>query len=107
MNDGMSFNFSINDVRGYVINAEQQLRDVIYAVLSEKYGFLWEYNEMIGFKEKEREDLAKRRHEEMLRFPNQSLSDKLIDYCYIHDLNNILQRNWQHFIDSAFCSINR
>lgn len=96
-NNEKTFNFSINDVRSYVIKAEQELRDLIYSILTEKYGISWEVDPQIGFKENEKQDLMRRKEEEMLRFPNQTLSDRLIDYCYIHDLKNILQKNWQHF----------
>src|SRR5687767_10912016 len=94
--ENFSFPFSIGNVKDCILATEKDLREIIGAIMTEKYGATWT-SKPSGFKENEMIEIERRMKDEEKRFSNQKLSDHYLDYCYMHDLKNILERNWQLF----------
>jgi hypothetical protein len=92
-----SFPFSIGNVKDCLITTEDELRNLLDFHLTEQCGFNWESDPKIGFNENEQQQLKKRQEDEGKKFSNQISSEKLLDYCYIHDLKNIILKNWNVF----------
>ncbi len=92
----MSFSrFSIDDVTDCVNETQNQIRDVIATVLSAKYGASWETT---CLDEELRVSLQHRLEEERKLFPNQNVSDRLLDYSDIKNLKNIITEDyWEEF----------
>jgi hypothetical protein len=98
------FKYTVEDTKECIIETEQQLRDLISTVLTAKYGLKWDMTPN-GWSDRTRRDLEQRLQDEQKRFPHQQLSDRLLDYCDILHLKNMIEKNWQHF-NNIFASKN-
>lgn len=95
-----NFSFSEKDVDRCILKTEEEVRDLIYQVMNQRYGLDWERN-VSGFSLSEIAALEKRKEDEKNRFPDQPLSDRLLDYGYITDLKKIICDNnnlWPEFV---------
>ncbi len=92
----MEFTFSPGQARDCVSTVERHLRAVIARVLSNEIGPDWE-NQPTGWTKLEREGLEHRRTDEKQRFPDRTVSDRLLDYSHIVELKALVLRNWNSF----------
>lgn len=92
----LKFNYTIDQVKDCINETERQLRDLISAVVSLKYGSDWEFSSRV-WNEETRQKLELRRKDEQGRFPHQTVSQRLLDYTEIVELINIIDRNWDLF----------
>jgi len=82
-----------SDVRSLIIKTEEDLRNLISSVLTREYGHDWENDSMKGWSKKSKEQIEytlKHRKED---FPFKTISNRLIDYCYILDLKDLIEKN--------------
>jgi hypothetical protein len=91
-----TFTFTTNQAKDCVTETENQLRDLIATVLSGTYGLDWESSDSV-WDEETRSGLKTVRSNEKGRFPNQNLSDRLIDYSEILHLKGLIEKNWTLF----------
>jgi len=96
------FDYTIDQAKDCINEAESQLRDLVSTVFSSIYGLDWENSQAV-WDQTTRQKLEVVRYEEKKRFPNQRLSDRLIDYSDILHLKSLIQKNWQYF-DRIFAS---
>ena len=87
------FDFIPDNTKDCILETENRLRDLIDAVLKRKFGTGWEDDSKIGWNNKKKTDLENRRKEKKSKFPHQHLSQRLIDYGYIHDLKYLISKN--------------
>src|SRR5258708_11559186 len=92
----MEFPYNIDRVKDCINATEQQLRDVISTILSRKYGSDWEYSSPIWNDEK-RKKLEEIRRQDQGRRPYQVVSQRLLDYTDLLDLQEIIDRKWDLF----------
>ncbi len=97
-----NFDYTIDQAKDCINEAESQLRDLVSTVFSSIYGLDWENSQAV-WDQTTRQKLDVVRYEEKKRFPNQRLSDRLIDYSDILHLKSLIQKNWQYF-DRIFAS---
>lgn len=88
------FSYTIDQVKDCINQTEQQLRELIDVILRQKYGLDWEKN---VWDEKTRISLQERLHEEEHHFPNQVVSQRLLDYSDIIHLKTIIEKEWSLF----------
>lgn len=81
--------------RNSIIELENELRVIIDNVLKEKAGFSWLSNPSIGFSKEYNEQIEKIMENEKTK--NKNPSSNILDYCYIHDLKELLLKNWNDF----------
>jgi len=99
VNDTLSsfnFDYTVDQTKECINEAESQLRDLLSTVFSGAYGLHWESSNMV-WDEATRQKLEECRHQEKMRLPNQKLSDRLIDYSDILHLKGLIQKHWSHF----------
>jgi hypothetical protein len=89
----LEFNFTIDNTKDCLLETEASLRDLIDSVLGRKYGSRWEDDPNIGWNRKKKEELENRREKRKIDFPHQSLSNRLLDYTYLHDLKELISKN--------------
>jgi hypothetical protein len=89
----MKFDFTVANTKDCILEIEGRLRDIIDSVLRRQYGLAWEDNPNIALNKSKKIELENRRKEKKTEFPYQSLSTRLLDYSYIHDLKNIVSKN--------------
>ena len=92
----LPFDFTIEQTKECINKTEEQLRDLISTVLSSKYGLDWDSSCSI-WDNQTRQGFEKRRDDEKKLFSNQQISNRLIDYCDIKDLKDIIQNEWSLF----------
>lgn len=85
------------DIREIIIGTEEKLRDLISSVMIRDHGPSWEDDSNIGWSKSKREELEHRMQKRKEEFPTKSHSNRLIDYCYILDLKNIITKNEKSF----------
>jgi len=91
------FDYSEEDTEKCILRTEEVIRNLIYEIMNEKYGFNWEFNSKVGFNESEIRSLELRKNREKKQLGNQRSSDRLLDYSYILDLKKIIVKNWSEF----------
>lgn len=96
------FNYTIESVKECILDAEQNLRDLLSTLLTNKYGPEWEISSG-GWTERERLALVNRLADEQRKLPHQQLSTRLLDYSNLLDLKALLERHWDIF-GSVFIS---
>ncbi len=96
------FNCTIENVKECILDAEQNLRDLLSTLMKEKHGPDWQ-SSSTGWPERERLALEKRRADEQRKLPHQQLSTRLLDYSSLLDLKALLERHWDIF-GSVFIS---
>jgi hypothetical protein len=92
----VEFTYTINQVKDCINDTEQQLRDLITTTLSRKYGPDWEYSSPV-WNDEIREELEERRRQDQGGRPYQIVSQRLLDYTDLIDLQNIIERHWDLF----------
>jgi len=80
------------DLRELIIKTEENLRDLVHAVLTREYGALWELDPNLGWSNDQRKGLQKRLDDRKKEFPTKQNSNRLIDYCYIMNLKNLITK---------------
>lgn len=90
------FSYTIEQTKDCINETERQLRDLISSVMTSKHGPGWE-GSSAGWDSQTRQALEERRNEEQARFPHQPISDRLLDFCDIKDLKELVLRNWSQF----------
>lgn len=80
------------DLRDTIIKTEEKLRDLVYSVLTREYGTKWEIDTNLGWSNKQRTSLEKRREDRKKEFPTKQNPNRLIDYCYILDLKSLITK---------------
>lgn len=98
----MEFSYGIDRVKDCINITEQQLRNVISIILSRKYGSDWEYSSPI-WNDEMRKKLETTQRQDQGRRPYQIVSQRLIDYTDLVDLQDIIDHNWNLF-DNIFRS---
>lgn len=91
------FDFSENSAADSISETEQVMRDVIYEVMNQRYGINWETDERTGFSDFEIRALEERRNQERSTLGDHLVSNRLLDYSYISDLEKIICKNWPEF----------
>lgn len=97
-----SFNYTIENVRECILDAEQNLRDLLSTLMTKKYGPEWQ-SSSAGWPDRERLALVNRQVDEQRRLPHQQLSTRLLDYSNLLDLKALLERHWD-ILGSVFIS---
>ncbi len=83
----------IKDLRELVLKTEEELRDLVSSVLTREYGTKWETDSNIGWSNATRKELENRMAERKKEFQGKAVSNRLIDYCYIHNLKSLICKN--------------
>lgn len=90
------FNFTIDDIDKCLKETEKPLRKIVNQVMTNKLGPNW--MDKIESKLPDiKLNAESTRSEERERFPNQKISDNLLDYTYLVDLGNIILKYWDYF----------
>ena len=84
----------ISTTRNFIINAEEELRNLIDKIMSGTHGVMWEQTS-VGFSSERKEHLEKIKDDEKTK--NKLTYENLIYYCYITDLKEIVIKNWEGF----------
>src|SRR5215216_5152219 len=84
----------ISKTRNFIVNTEEELRNLIDKVMSETHGIMWETTSL-GFSSDRIEELNQIKTNEKTK--NKLTSDNLLYYCYITDLKEIIMKNWPDF----------
>ncbi len=92
----MEFTYTVNQVKDCINDTEQQLRDLITTTLSRKYGPDWEYSSPV-WNDEIRKELEERRRQDQGGRPYQIVSQRLLDYTDLIDLQNVIERHWDLF----------
>ena len=85
------------DLRELIIKTEENLRDLVYSVLTREYGMKWELDPQLGWSNDKRKTLERRLEGRRKEFPTKKNPFRLIDYCYILDLKQLITKNDKHF----------
>lgn len=93
------FDFDPQTLDKCILETEKQLRMIISECMEEHHGLRWEYDVSKGFTVTEIEDLERRRENEQKSYAQQSISNNILEFTYIHDLKNIITRNKNIFLE--------
>ncbi len=96
------FSFTIENAKQCILDAEQNLRDLLSTLMTDKHGPDWQSSSS-GWPERERLALVRRQADEQGKLPHQELSTRLLDYSNLLDLKVLLERHWD-IVGSVFIS---
>ena len=85
------------NLRELIIKTEEDLRDLVSSVLSREYGSSWGNDPAKGWSKNKKQELEHRLKLRQEEFRTKSISTRLIDYCYILDLKELIKKNERIF----------
>jgi hypothetical protein len=100
------FPFSIGKEQECVTKTESELRYLIETVMTHKHGVSWLSTPDFGVKDYTA--LLARQKDDAMKFRNNATNTiNVIEYCYIHELKEIIEKNWNHVFANIFHSRDR
>jgi hypothetical protein len=100
-NSSFHFPYKLGDERNCIVKTEKELRYLIDTIMTNKYGALWLSNPSLGVRDYA--SLQNRQQDDIKKFPDNSAEGtNLIEYCYIHELKEIIEKNWNTTLVAFF-----
>jgi hypothetical protein len=104
--DSFSFHFELGNEQDCITKTESELRYLINSVMTDKHGASWLSNSTVGVKDYTQR--INRQQDEIKKLASgPAITANLIDYCYIHELEEIIEKNWKNIFGSIFPSRDR
>jgi hypothetical protein len=100
VNISFIFPYNLGDEQKCITDTEKELRFLINTIMTDKFGASWMSNPAV-FRAEDYRKLIGTQQSEATTLPNNLvLSANLLEYCYIHQLKEIIDKNWDKgFID--------
>jgi hypothetical protein len=89
--NSFSFAFELGNERDAIDNTEKQLRYLLNTVMTGKHDPSWLSNPKLGVNDYNEPSRRQQDDTKLPRDPAESVN--LIDYCYIHELKEIIEKN--------------
>lgn len=89
----MEFNFNLKDTKDCILFTEGKLQDLIHTIMTRERSPGWADDPNISWGKQKREGLVHRRDKRAEEYYAHTNSNRLIDYCYLLDLRELLIKN--------------
>jgi len=89
----LDFNYTPKETKDCVLATEGKLQNLVHVILTRQYGPSWENDPNISWGKNKRQGIENRRAKRDTEFYAHANSERLIDYCYLLDLEEILEKN--------------
>jgi hypothetical protein len=101
--DSFSFHFELGNEQDCITKTENELRYLINTEMTDRHGASWLSNSTVGVKDYAQ--LINRQQDEIKKLASgPALTTDIIEYCYIHELKEIIEKNWNNIFGSIFPS---
>lgn len=88
------FNYQIDEYKKCIERTERDLRDIIYKIMTRKFGSDWETDQSRGWISEKIDELKQKAKQSI---ENSQTQPRLIDFCDMLDLRDIIKNNWNVF----------
>lgn len=101
VNNSFIFPYRIGDEQKCITDTEKELRFLINTIMTNKFDASWMSNPTLFSAKDYGELIETQRREAKTLTNNPVLAAELLEYCYIHNLKEIIEKNWDKagFVD--------